>query len=237
MLEARLDYNDHIQSSFDDPAERWASDLGTAYLWLAVERDLDAYASNKNWGDFAKLLDLTWYGMPETPEDLRPYLGLLPTESRADFKDTMLIKAVCNLIRVDSSIDDVRAFAEALKNLPTMRMEGSSSAWLEEWESLLMVLFPMDPKLTATQVSAAKEKLATNKQLRLWNPLALHATGTEIMKQCANALQQRAQDDRYVHQLTQLSTAVNSFSDLGSKSLVSAAGALTIPERPGRKHT
>lgn len=237
LLEARLDYNDHISSTFDDEQDRQSCDLGIGYLELAIERDLDTYFAAKNWAEWTKLLETSWSGLEETPAELRPHLGLLPASSRAHFKDSMLVKAICNLIRVDKSMPDVQAFAQQIKAMPTLRMDGSDQAWLEEFDSLLLVLNPMDSASVAMQVSAAKEKLATNKQLRLWRPLALHSTGTDIMKAAANALQQRAQDERYILQVTQITAAVASFSDLSKAALVNKTGAIAMPERPARKNT
>ena len=236
LLDVRLDYMDHIKSSFDAEEDRKSCELGVAYLELAVERDLDTYVAAKNWVDFCKLLELTWHGLAETPAELRPYLGLLPDDRRALFKDNMLIKAICNMIRVDNAIDDVRALVEQIKGLPTLRMEGSNTEWVAELDDFFKILWPMDHAVPSTEVSAAKEKLATNKQLRLWRPLALHLTGIEIMKQVATALQQRSQDERHLLQLNQLKTSVDGLSDLSSKTLVAASGAVNIPERPARKN-
>ena len=140
------------------------------------------------------------------------------------------------MIRVDNAIDDVRALVEQIKGLATLRMEVSNTEWLAELDAFIKILWPMDSNVSSTEVSAAKEKLATNKQLRLWRPLALHLTGIEITKQVATALQQRSQDERYLLQLNQLKTSVGGLSDLSSKTLVAASGALNIPERPGRQN-
>jgi hypothetical protein len=115
-------------------------------------------------------------------------------------------------------------------------MEGSDAAWLEEWDSLVIVLWPMDSTHTSAQVSEAKDKLTSNKQFRLWRPLFLHATGADIMKRAANSLQQRAQDDRYLLQLTHLKTSVAGMSDVSAAQIVSTTGALLIPQRQGRKN-
>ena len=235
LLEAKVEYTDHINSIFDCPTIRRSCCLPVAYLELAIERDLDVFIAAQNWEGWVSLLEKEWTGLDETPVEMRPYLGLLPATEQAPFKDKMMINALANTIRVDHNKDQVRSLASTLRKMTTLEMEGTDESWLSEWRDFVKVLWPMASDVGDEDLVAAKERLATNKQLRLWRPLALHDTGSEIMAEASAAVQQRIQDGRYLTQLTSLHTTVMSLSGLKDKTIISADGHLSVPERQTRK--
>ena len=236
LLEFKNQYNDWKATLQGDTAHL-ALPLDAVHK-LVVERELDLLWEGREWDKFERTLRSEWAGdaETETPVELRAFTGLIPLPQRDEFKERQIVKGLLNLVRASDRIDDVKAFVLTMSDTSRSAYDFTTDGSLQrEWKLLTTLLWPMRQSVSMDDLRAAKLKVETDRQLMLYRPLFLFATGKQIIEGAAVAVQQRAQDSRLNIQLDTVKKSLDNVGPVKADDLVDDTGKVTVPNLAERQ--